>query len=307
MEAAARRLAVAADAAVVGADAEVVAEEIKMIEALPVLGVGLGFRAPHFSELFLYRREIDFLEITADHFFDATLERRVQFDLLAEHFTLIPHGLNLSLGTAEGMDSEYLAKFASLVEKIDPPWWSEHLAFTRADGVEIGHLTPLPFTREAVEAVRQNVSKAQERIAKPLILENIAYTIRLPGAEMSEGEFLHRVTQETGCGLLLDVTNLFINSRNLGFDPRRWLDEAPLDCVVQLHYVGAEKSSDEVWIDSHAESVDSAIWELLDEVLARTPAKGAILERDEHIPPLPELLPELRMARELGRKRERWV
>ena len=266
------------------AAAGAVAEVIEMTEALPVLGVGLGFRSPHFSELFLHRREVDFLEITADHFFDSTAERRAQFDLLAEHFTLIPHGLNLSLGSAEGPDPEYLAKFAALVEKIDPPWWSEHLAFTRAGGLEIGHLTPLPFSREAVEVVRRNVSKAQERITKPLILENITYTIRLPGAEMNEGEFLHRVTEETGCGLLLDVTNLFINSRNRGYDPRQWLDEAPLDCVVQLHYVGAEKSGDEVWIDSHAEAVGSAIWELLDEVLARTPAKGAILERDEHIP-----------------------
>lgn len=277
-----------------------------MRETLPTLGVGLGFRTPHFSHLFLHRREIDFLEITADHFFDATPERRVQFDLLTEHFTLIPHGLNLSLGSAEGLDVEYLAKFAALVEKINPPWWSEHLAFTRAGGVEIGHLTPLPFTREAVKAVRRNVSEAQERISKPLILENITYTVRLPGAEMTEGEFLHRVTDVTGCGLLLDVTNLFINSRNLGHDPRQWLDEAPLDRVVQLHYVGAEKSNED-WIDSHAESVSPAIWNLLDEVLARTPAKGAILERDERIPPLPELLPEIRTARELGRKHGRWV
>lgn len=272
---------------------------------LPALGAGLGFRAPHFTDLFLHQGEIDFLEITADHFFDASPEKREELDLLAAHFTLIPHGLNLSLGTAEGMNGRYLEKFAALVARLDPPWWSEHLSFTHAGGIEIGHLTPLPFTQEAVETVRQNVAEARRRIAPPLILENITYSLRPPGAEMTEGEFLHRVTDATDCGMLLDVTNLFINSRNLGHDPRRWLDGAPLDRVVQLHFVGAQRETDR-WIDSHAQPVGPEIWDLLEEVLARAPAKGAILERDENIPPLAELLPEVRRVREIGRAHERW-
>ena len=273
---------------------------------LPALGVGLGYRAPHFSELFLQRREVDFLEITVDHFFDAPTEKRTQLDLLAEHFTLIPHGLNLSLGSADGLDAAYLEKFAAIIARVQPPWWSEHLAFTRAGGVEIGHLTPLPFTREAVAAVRRNVETTRRVTAVPLILENITFSVRLPGAEMSEAEFLRRVVEETGCGLLLDVTNLFINSRNHGYDPRRWLDDAPLDRVVQLHFVGAQREG-ERWIDSHAEAVGPGIWELLDEVLARTATRGAILERDEAIPPLADLVPDLRTARDLGRKHGRWT
>ncbi len=276
-----------------------------MKDSPPALGVGLGFRAPHFTDLFLHRSEVDFLEITVDHFFDAPPDKQAQLDLLAGHFTLIPHGLNLSLGSAEGIDRGYLEKFAALVARLHPPWWSEHLAFTHAGGVEIGHLTPLPFTREAVEVVRKNVAEASRQMATPLILENITYSLRLPGAEMSEAEFLRRIVDATGCGLLLDVTNLFINSRTHGHDPRRWLDAAPLDRVVQLHYVGAQREG-ERWIDSHAQPVGPEIWELLDEVLARTPVRGVILERDEQIPPLPELLPELRRARDLGRAHGRW-
>lgn len=276
-----------------------------MKDSLPVLGVGLGYRAPHFSELFLHQRDVDFLEITADHFFDAPAEKISQLGLLHKHFTLIPHGLDLSLGSAEGIDEEYLGKFAALVEEVQPPWWSEHLAFTRAAGISIGHLTPLPFTREAVEVVTRNVAVARRSIAVPLILENITYSLRLPGAEMSEGEFLQRVTEETGCGLLLDVTNLFINSRNHGHDPRRWLDEAPLDRVVQLHYVGAHEGPDQ-WIDSHSEAVGPGIWELIEEVLQRVSVCGAILERDDNIPPLGDLIPELKAARDIGRKHGRW-
>jgi len=277
-----------------------------MSDVLPALGVGLGFRAPHFSELFLHRREVDFLEVTADHFFGASPEKDEQLKLLAAHFTLIPHGLNLSLGSADGIDDCYLDRFAALVARVQPPWWSEHLAFTRAGGVEIGHLTPLPFTREAVEVVERNVAEVRRRIQVPLILENITYSIHLPGAEMEEGEFLHRVCDATSCGLLLDVTNLFINSRNHGHDPRRWLDAAPLERVVQLHFVGAQRAGDR-WIDSHAQPVGPDLWALLDEVLARVPARGAILERDDRIPPLAELLPELQTAREIGRRHGRWA
>lgn len=276
-----------------------------MVASLPSLGVGLGFRPPHFTDLFLNQKEVDFLEITADHFFDATPEKTQQFRLLRDHFTLIPHGLNLSLGSAEGIDPDYLDQFSKLVDEVNPPWWSEHIAFTKAGGVEIGHLTPLPFTCEAVEVVARNVETARRSIPVPLILENITYTVTLPGQEMGEAEFLHRLVDATGCGLLLDVTNLFINSANRGNDPRRWLDEAPLDAVVQLHYVGAELAGDR-WIDSHARPVGPDIWALLDEVLARTQARGAILERDDDIPPLTEVLPEIRTARDIGRKHQRW-
>lgn len=276
-----------------------------MTKSLPSLGVGLGYRAPHFTDLFLNRAEVDFLEITVDHFFDASAEKDEQLTLLADHFPLIPHGLNLSLGSAEGLDHAYLEKFAALAARLHPPWWSEHLAFTRAGGIEIGHLTPLPFTRAAVEAVRRNVEAARRFIPLPLILENITFNVRLPGAEMSEAEFLRRIVDATGCGLLLDVTNLYINSRNHRFDPRRWLDDIPLESVVQLHFVGAERQGDR-WIDSHATLVGSGIWKLLEEVFARTKVRGAILERDEHIPPLAELLPDLRIARELGARHARW-
>src|SRR6476660_4599468 len=109
-----------------------------MTTTLPTLGVGFGFREPYRSALFLNRNKVDFLEITSDHFFDAGPEKRAELDLLDDHFTLIPHGLNLSLGSADGLDSEYLEKFASLVERLNPPWWSEHIAFTRAGGIEIG-------------------------------------------------------------------------------------------------------------------------------------------------------------------------
>ena len=125
-------------------------------------------------------------------------------------------GWNLSLGSAEGLNREYLSELTELVQRVNPPWWSEHIAFTKAEGVEIGHLSPLPFNRSSIDAFCDNVCEAQDRIETPLILENITYTVDLPWHEMEENKFLGELLDRTGCGLLLDVTNLFINSQNHG-------------------------------------------------------------------------------------------
>lgn len=290
--------------------AEVVAAEaagvaVAAAEATNVLGVGIGFREPYRSDVFLHRGEIDFMEITADHYFDATPEKRDELALLAANFTLIPHGLELSLGSADGLDPGYLRKFAAIVDRLNPPWWSEHIAFTRAGGVRIGHLAPIPFNRDALDVLCQNVAEVQKRISRPLILENITYVVRMPESTMSEAAFLTAVCERTGCGLLLDVTNLYTNAVNHGFDSHELLRSLPLSRIVQLHFAGGHWR-DGVLIDSHSAATPEPIWALLDEVLRLAPVKGVILERDENLPPFAELLPELRRVREIGRKYARW-
>lgn len=276
-----------------------------MLDRLPALGVGIGFREPFRSDVFLRRKNIDFLEITADHYLDATSEKLRELDLLAEHFVLIPHALNLSLGSAEGIDKTYLTKLAALVRRIDPPWWSEHLSFTRAGGVDIGHLTPTPFTSESAEVLTRNIEGVRNEIAPPLILENITYMLTVPGSEMSESDFLRIVVERTDTGLLLDITNLFINSVNHRYDRMEFLRSLPLDRVVQLHFVGGHKHG-EVLIDSHSHGTPEEVWELMDSVLELAPVKGAVLERDENIPPFEEIEAELVRARKIGRLHGRW-
>ena len=260
------------------------------------LGVGIGFREQFRADLFLHRAEIDFLEIAADHYLDANAQKKAELELLAQHFPLIPHGLNLSLGSAEGVDEEYLEKFAALVEKVQPAWFSDHICFTRSGGVDIGHLAPLPFTREALKVLTRNIKRVKEVIKTPLILENITYMVRYPSAEMSEAAFIGELLEETGCGLLLDVTNLYINSVNHRFDWREYLDELPPEKVVQLHFVGSHRHEN-LLIDAHADKTGGEIWEVFREVCARSDIKGAILERDENFPPFAEILEEIKTAR----------
>jgi uncharacterized protein (UPF0276 family) len=281
------------------------------------LGAGLGFRPSFRADLFRQRAEVDFLEITADHYFNAPPEKRDELDLLAAHFTLIPHGLDLSLGSAEGIDGAYLDRFAALIARISPPWWSEHLTFTRAGGVSIGHLATLPFTHEAADAVAHNVETVRRTIGVPLILENITVSVQVPGGEMDEPAFLTEVLRRTGCGWLCDVTNLYTNAVNrsagldrdlegdLDRDLERELDRWPWDRAVQMHVAGGHWR-DGVLVDSHAHPTFPEVWRIVDAAVARSPVKGIILERDENLPPFGDLVDELAQARAILKRHGRW-
>jgi uncharacterized protein len=300
--------AVAGAGEAAGAAAAAAAVEIDMaaLADLAPLGAGLGYRAPFRADLFVNREKVDFLEIVADHYFDANRDKLDELDLLANHFTLIPHGLDLSIGSAEGVDPHYLDQFAALIERLAPPYWSEHLAFTRAAGVSIGHLACLPQTSAAVDAVARNVETVRRCIKVSLILENITATVAIPGAEMDEPEFVRAALDATGCGWLCDVTNLFTNAFNQGRDADAELDRWPWERVVQMHFAGG-RISDGVLIDSHDGPTSPEVWRLLESAVARSNVKGIILERDERLPPFSQLLEEVDQAREIGRRAGRWA
>jgi len=274
-----------------------------MFDSLPDLGVGLGFRPQFKTEVFLNRSKIDLLEITADHYIDSPSKKLEELELLADHFPLVPHSLELSLGSAEGIDEDYVAKLADVVSIAKPAWFSDHICFTRSGGIKIGHLAPVPFTDEALRVLIRNIDRVKTRIDVPLILENITYNIAYPWSEMSETQFIRRLLEETDCGLLLDIANLYINSQNLAFDWGEYLDELPLDRVVQIHFVGEHRSGDRL-IDAHADTTSDDIWNVFREVSLRCDIKGAILERDENFPAFDDLIGELNTARKILRNGE---
>ncbi|MGQ0543216.1 MAG: DUF692 domain-containing protein [Blastocatellia bacterium] len=265
------------------------------MENLPKLGVGLGFREQFRSDIFLHSDIINFLEITSDHYLDAMPRKIEELELLRQHFPLIPHSLELSLGSAEGIDEEYLEKLSDLINRIKPPWFSDHICFTKSNGISIGHLASVPYTKEALRVFTRNIELVRKRISTPMILENITYNVRFPSSEMSEAEFIRRLLDETDCGMLLDVTNLYINSVNLEYDWRKFLDELPMDRVVQLHFVGSHSNGARL-IDAHANKTEDEIWNVFREVCVRCDIKGAVLERDENFPSFAEILDEMETA-----------
>lgn len=273
--------------------------------AIDALGSGLGYRPQFRADLFASRSHVDFLEIIADHYLDASPEKLAELELLRTHFPIVAHGLDLSIGGADGVDPVYLDKIAGLIARIDPPWWSEHLCFTRAGDVDIGHLAALPYTQEAIDAVARNVETVRKRIKAPLLLENITTVVRVPGAEMDEPEFLTRVLERTGCGWLCDVANLYANSVNFGVDLNAAFERWPWDRLVQIHYAGGRWRQG-VLIDSHDAATSEDVWSLYDRIVSRAPVKGAILERDERLPEFCELLGEVSRARRALEAHGRW-
>jgi uncharacterized protein (UPF0276 family) len=205
-------------------------------------------------------------------------------------YPLMVHGLGLSLGTPGPLESE---RFERVVRAADPLWISEHVAFTRTREVDLGHLNPVRPSRETLRVLADHARELSERCRKPLILENIASHLRIEG-EMPETEFLNRLCAEADCGLLLDVTNLYVNSRNHGFDPARWLREIEPSRIVQLHVVGFSFRGGR-WEDLHAEPIQEELFDLVAETLDYAAVQAVVLERDENIPEPKELARELRM------------
>ena len=269
--------------------------------AAEVLGAGVSIRRCHVADAIVQPSAVDLIEIVADHYFVPPPRSNDQLAALAERFTIVPHGLDLSLGSAEGLNRAYLRKLENLVERVAPPYWSEHVAFTRAGGKPIGHLAPIPFTFEALDVVTANVRRAGRAIAVPLIVENIACPFDIPYGDMDEAEFLTRLVDDTGCGLLFDVANFYYNALNRGRDPYEALAAYPVHAIVQCHLAGGHRYENE-WIDSHAHAVPSPVWQLFEEIVRRAPVRAAIVERDENLPPFAELAGEAAYARSILRR-----
>lgn len=267
------------------------------VASLPFLGAGISYRPRWRWDVVRHRGELGAVE----HIPEEVAGPGGVHDLLLlrDAVPLLLHGIGLSLGSAEGLDPDRLAHVARVVEAVEPPWFSEHIAFTRAGGVEIGHLAPLPFTREAVATLARNVAELKRAIpGVPVLLENITYPFELPGAEMTEAEFVRSVLEESDALLLLDLENVHANSRNHGYDPVEYLESLPLDRAVEVHLAGGVFVDGE-YADTHTRPVPEESWRLLEWLAPRADLKAVIIERDDDLPPFSELLGEVRRARKV--------
>ncbi len=265
-------------------------------------GIGLGWRREIAADLLARPELVDFVEVVAENVFGKSPLRR-EVLALSEVWPVIPHGIGLSLGSAEGIDRERARRLGKLARDLRAGVVSEHVALTRAEGRELGHLIAVPFTREAVAVVGRNVAAARRQLPDvPLLLENVAWTLRFSEDEMTEGQFYDEIGSATGCGLLLDVANLFANSRNSGCSPDEALAQFPLERVAMLHVAGGHWE-DGFYADTHAHAVPDEVYGLLSEVVRRRGPVPVVLERDAHFPAFDELVCELERIRLLVPRR----
>ena len=265
------------------------------LSSIPKLGSGLGYRREIKEAIIGAREGIDFLEIITDQFIGPYAQLN-ELESLCELFPIIPHGISLSIGSVS-LDSEYLRSIKRISDITKSAYYSEHLAITRVPGIDIGHLAPLWFTEAALAAITRNVIQVQETLEKPLVLENVTYLFEIASKEMTQTEFFSRLVESTGCGILLDITNVYTNSVNHKFDAFAFIKQMPLSHVVQIHLAGGYWANG-ILIDGHSEHVDKGSWELLEELTQIVELKGSILEHDANFPAqLDSLLDQVSKAR----------
>jgi uncharacterized protein len=260
--------------------------------------VGLGYRRPLHNDILNNSAQIDFLEVISDQFMYSREDQVSPLLSLADKFPLIPHSIGLSVGTASPIDESYVTRLAKLIEKLNPPWHSDHLCLTRVPEADVEQLTPLWRTWEALDVVCDNIATIQSLIPRPLLLENITYYFDLPAGDLTEVEFLNAVLQRSRCDLLLDVNNVYTNSINLNFNATSFLESISLDRVKQIHLAGGEWNGT-LLIDTHSRSVPDRVWELLQFVLSRCRPEAISLEWDSDFPPFSTILAQLERVRRI--------
>jgi uncharacterized protein (UPF0276 family) len=262
------------------------------------LGVGLGLRPEFHSQIARERGRVDFLEVVTETCFEPVAAEQVM--ALRRTFPVVCHGINMSLGASEPLDAGYLARVLGVLSEIEPAWFSEHVAMTHVNGIDIGHLAPVGFTEATVETIVGKVKTVQSRAGLPMLVENVAYYFQLPKAELAEHELMTRIAQGADCGLLLDLNNLLANARNHRYDPFAYLDRIPLERVVEVHLAGGAWCEG-LYIDTHGHAVEDEVWALLEYVCRRSSLKAILIERDVNVPPLGDVLLEVDRAREVAR------
>lgn len=264
---------------------------------IPTLsGFGLGLRKPHYAEFLEQRVAVDFVEVISENFMiDGGRPKRILHEV-RERYPVALHGVSMSVGSADGVSAAYLARLRALVDEVDPLFVSDHLCWTQFGGFNSHDLLPLPFTAEALDIVCANVGQVQDVLGRQMLIENPSSYIAFDGDTMSEWAFLNALCARTGCGLLLDVNNIFVSATNHGFDPIAYLDGVPHDRVRQIHLAGHSQGN-AMLIDTHDSPVPSSVWDLYAHVLRSLGPVATMIERDAAIPPLHDLLAELDHAR----------
>lgn len=257
------------------------------------LGVGVNFRSEIGQDILNHIDYIDFVEVYTEKFFIKDSDPVV--DAILAKVPLVLHGLDLSIGSNKAVEADYKSKLLDSLDRLHYHWFSDHISLTE-EGVEVGHLMPIQFSDKVLSTVVQKAKDIQSLSQKPFLLENITYYYPIPGATYSEDEFITRVLEQANCGMLLDLNNLYINAKNLGYDPYAFLHKIPLDRVVEIHLAGGS-FKEGMLVDTHANPIGEEVWKLLDYACKVVPFKGVIIERDANLKNFDDLVGEVNRAK----------
>ncbi|HEX8284141.1 MAG TPA: DUF692 domain-containing protein [Pyrinomonadaceae bacterium] len=262
---------------------------------LPNLGLGVGLRNQHFAHLMSHEPEVDWFEIISENFIDNFGYARRVLERVAALRPVVMHGVSLSIGSTDPLDLDYLESLKALAEFVRPAWVSDHLCWTGVAGVNTHDLLPMPLNEESLRHVAARVRRVQDFLGRPLVVENPSSYLEFKDSTIDEWDFLSALARETGCGLLLDVNNVYVSAYNHGFDAEHYIRSLPHDAVVQIHLAGPTDCG-RYLVDTHDQPVPAPVWELYRLAQELTGGVSTLLEWDANIPDFPELVAELRKA-----------
>jgi uncharacterized protein (UPF0276 family) len=268
---------------------------------LPDPAVGIGLRQPHYRDMFERTPALGFVEVHSENFF---LDGGASMHALERARAAWPvslHGVGLSLGSADPLAERHLAKLKRLVERIEPAIVSEHLCWTGVGGVNFNDLLPLPHTRETLALLASRIDRVQSELKRTVLVENVSAYVEYRDNDMTETAFLAELARRTGCGILFDVNNLYVNAVNFGFDPVARLDELSGATIGEMHLAG-HSATDTCLVDTHGSLVSAAVWTLYEEACRRFGPKPTLIEWDTDLPALDVLLGEAASARAIVRR-----
>ncbi|HEY5604435.1 MAG TPA: DUF692 domain-containing protein [Gammaproteobacteria bacterium] len=262
-------------------------------------GFGLGLRTEHYPDFLDAPQPVDWLEIISENFLVPGGRPLVVLDQIRERYPLAMHGVSLSLGAPAEPDRDYLAALKKLIQRVNPLWVSDHLCWTGINGINTHDLLPLPYHEQALTHIVRQIRQVQDFLERPLLIENVSSYVSFTDSTLSEWEFLRAVCEEADCLLLLDVNNIYVSSFNHDFDPLTYLRAIPPQRVQQIHLAGHSNNGDHI-VDTHDHPVVDPVWRLYRAACEHIGPVATMIERDDHIPPLPELLAELGQARRIA-------
>jgi uncharacterized protein len=276
---------------------------IPMTLSTPLLRAGFGLRKPHYREVIETTPMVKqgaWLEVHSENFFAEGGPALATLMQAREHYPVSLHGVGLSLASAQALDERHLQQLAQLVDQVQPVLVSEHLCWAAVGDIHLNDLLPFAYTTEAVSLVASHISQVQDTLKRPLLVENISRYLELRGSDMSEGEFMRELVQRTGCQLLLDINNVYVNACNLGVDAWQEIQTLPIHAVKEIHLAGYsthyDDTEDALLIDTHSTQVSPPVWALYERALQRFGALPTLIEWDQDLPTLPVLLQEVAQA-----------
>lgn len=264
-----------------------------------IQGFGLGLRTEHYQDFIQRKPAVDWLEIISENYLVPGGKPLHFLDTIRRDYPMVMHGVSLSIGSTDPLNRDYLKQLKALIKRVQPAWVSDHLCWTGVGHTNLHDLLPLPYTEAALRHLTERIQRVQDFLGQRILLENVSSYVSYRADEMTEWEFIAELAKRADCLLLLDVNNIYVSSVNHSFDPRQFIDAIPHERVQQIHLAGHEKHDDYI-IDTHDHAICAEVWSLYDYAVQCFGQVPTMIERDDHIPPLDDLLLELDQARAIA-------